>query len=59
MVLDWTEYKNTKFYKNAIECWTIRDTNKLQTAKNNNLNYLVFYTYNDFETFILKSNDTK
>ena len=30
---------NSRFYNNAINVWTIRDTNKRQTAILNNLNY--------------------
>ena len=30
---------NSRFYKNAINVWTVRDTNKRQTAILNNLNY--------------------
>lgn len=40
--------KNTKFYNKAIETWTIRDVNKINTAKKNKLNYLVFYNKNMF-----------
>lgn len=36
------------FYKICIEVWTKRDVIKLQTAKNNNLNYLAFYSENEF-----------
>ena len=35
--------KTSDYYKNAIETWTIRDVKKLNTAKANNLNYLVIY----------------
>lgn len=35
------------FYKNAIETWTIRDVLKYNTAKENKLNYLVFYFEDD------------
>lgn len=35
--------KQSKFYQNAIETWTVRDTKKLQYAKENNLNYKVIY----------------
>lgn len=43
-LLEWQEKaKTSQFYKNAIETWTIRDVKKLQTAKNNNLNYKVVY----------------
>ena len=30
---------SSRFYKNAINVWTVRDTNKRQTAILNNLNY--------------------
>ena len=39
--------KKTKYYDNAIETWTIRDVNKNDIAIKNNLNYLVFYSYDD------------
>lgn len=40
----WTEKsKNSKFYKNAIETWTVRDINKLNTAIENNLNYIAWF----------------
>ena len=41
----WKDKANVghKYYNNAINTWTIRDPLKLKTAKNNNLNYLVFY----------------
>jgi hypothetical protein len=35
--------KTSKFYENAIKTWTERDVKKLQTAKENNLNYKVIY----------------
>lgn len=35
--------KNSKFYKNAIETWTIRDINKLNIALDNNLNYIAWF----------------
>ena len=37
--------KNTEFYNNAVQTWTIRDVQKRECAKKNNLNYLeVFET---------------
>ena len=40
----WTEKsKNSKFYKNAIETWTVRDINKLETVIKNNLNYIAWF----------------
>ena len=44
--------KNTNYYNNAINCWTIRDVNKRNIAKQNNLNYLVFYNINKFIQWI-------
>ena len=40
--------KSTKFYNTAINVWTIRDINKCNIAKQNNLNYLAIYS-NEFE----------
>lgn len=36
--------KNSKYYKNAINVWTIKDVLKRTTAKNNNLNYLEIFS---------------
>ena len=38
--------KNTDFYKAAIETWTVRDINKRNIAKQNNLNYLEIFSNN-------------
>lgn len=35
--------EHSKFYQNAIETWTIRDLNKLNTALKNNLNYVAWF----------------
>lgn len=35
--------KNSKFYRNAIETWTVRDILKLNTALENNLNYVAWF----------------
>ena len=35
--------KTSKFYENAIQTWTVRDVEKQRIAKENNLNYIVFY----------------
>lgn len=35
--------KNSKFYKTAIETWTQRDILKLNTALENNLNYIAWF----------------
>ena len=36
--------KNTKFYDHAIETWTIRDVQKRETAKQNNLNWIEIFS---------------
>lgn len=40
---------NSKYYQNAIETWTIRDTNKLKIANELHLNYLRLYMFNTDE----------
>lgn len=47
-IVDLWKSKNTTYYNNAIYTWTIRDPEKLNTAKNNNINLLIFYTYDEF-----------
>lgn len=40
----WQEKSKTSlFYKNAIETWTVRDVQKREIAKKNNLNYKTIY----------------
>lgn len=43
-------YKNKRknMYKIAIEVWTIRDPLKRETARKNNLNWIEFFTMNEF-----------
>ncbi len=44
MLLKWQEKaKTSKYYKNAITTWTIRDVAKITTAKANKLNYITYY----------------
>ena len=40
--------KGTKYFDNAINTWTKRDINKFNYAETNNLNYLAFYSFEDF-----------
>ena len=35
--------KTSKFYKNAIDTWTVRDVHKMSVARENNLNYIYLY----------------
>ena len=44
--------KNTPYYNVAVQVWSIRDVLKLQTAKDNNLNYLVFYNQQEVDTWL-------
>ena len=44
--------KTSQFYANALNVWTVRDVNKLQTALKNNLNYVVLYNDQDLEKFL-------
>jgi len=43
------ESKQTKYYENAIEVWTIRDVKKRETAKKNKLNWIEIFSC-DLET---------
>lgn len=46
---EWKEKaKTSDFYANAIEVWTVMDPFKRQFAKQNNLNFLEFFSFNDF-----------
>jgi hypothetical protein len=44
--------KNTKFYDNAIETWTVRDVNKRKTALDNKLNYIEFWNLGEVRKFV-------
>lgn len=49
----WNEKaKTSKYFENAIDVWTRRDVNKLKTALNNNLRYVVIYTFDDLAPLI-------
>ena len=44
-LLNWQEKsKNSKYYQNAIENWTIRDVEKRDIAKKNNLNWIEIFS---------------
>lgn len=51
-VLDIWKSKNTKYYNNAINTWTIRDVNKIKFAKLNKVNLKVFYDIDELINFI-------
>ena len=44
--------KTSKYFENAIHTWTIRDTHKLEVARQNNVNLLVFYNKCEFDTWL-------
>ena len=50
--LEYMKSKNTTYYDNAINTWTVRDVNKRNTAKANNLNYIEFWTFDEFKAWI-------
>ncbi len=53
-ILDiWKEKaKTSKFYSNAIDTWTIRDVNKRNKAKENNLNYKEVWNLEEAKKFV-------
>lgn len=45
---NWKKKSTTsKYFLNAIDTWTRRDVNKLETALHNNLKYIVIYDFTD------------
>ena len=44
--------KNSKYYKNAINTWTIYDVKKRNIAKKNNLNYIEFWNISSIKKWI-------
>lgn len=44
--------KSSKYYKNAIYTWTDLDVRKRQCAEDNKLNWICFYSSNDFERWL-------
>ena len=51
IVKSWKE-KNTQYYNNAINTWTIRDVNKRNIAKQNNLNYIEFWNIGELKHWL-------
>ena len=47
--------KPKAFYLNAIETWTIRDVKKRTMAKENNLNYLEFFTIEKYFEWLIRT----
>lgn len=53
ILANWIEKsKTSKYFRNAIHTWTIRDIHKLKVAKQNNINLLVFYNKSEFDTWL-------
>lgn len=49
-LINWQKKAQTsKYWQSAITVWTFYDVQKLNTFKNNKLNYKIFYNYKDFE----------
>lgn len=46
---------NSQYYQNAIECWTVRDINKRNIAKQNHLNWIEFWNINELIKWLDKS----
>lgn len=44
--------KHSKYYNAAIYTWTDLDVKKRTTARKNNLNWIEFFSYNEFEQWI-------
>ena len=48
----WTsKAENSEFYENAITTWTDRDVNKSVFVETNNLNFIAFYSFEEFLEF--------
>ena len=45
--------KNTKYYDNAINTWTVRDVNKRNVASKNNLNMIEFWNIDELKKWII------
>ena len=54
--INYWKSKNTDYYDNAVETWTIRDVNKRTIAKENNLKYLEFFKIQDLKDWITLQN---
>lgn len=52
LILEKWKQKNTEYYNNAINTWVNRDPLKRKIAKQNNLNYLEFFTILEFENWL-------
>jgi len=46
--------KHTEYYDNAIKTWTYYDVKKNEIARNNNINYKIFWNINELKDWLLK-----
>ena len=46
--------KTSKYFKNAISTWTIRDVKKYKCAKKNHLNYMCLYNSREIDQALIK-----
>ena len=51
--LEFMKSKQTKYYGNAIETWTVRDVKKRKIAEENHLNYIVFWNLKEVQKYVL------
>ena len=56
-LIEYWKSKNTQYYNNAINCWSIRDVHKRNIAKQNNLNYKEFFTILDLQNWLNKNDE--
>lgn len=47
----------SRFFRNAIDVWTVSDPEKQKCARDNNLNYIMFYTEQEVKEYIKKLED--
>ena len=52
ILLEKWKNKNTKYYLGAINTWTVRDVNKRNTVKQNNLNYIEFWHIKELKKWL-------
>lgn len=53
------ESKNSVYYNSAIDIWTVRDVLKRKTARKNKLNYLEFFSIEDFINWFTKGEENE
>ena len=58
-ILELWKSKNTKYYESAINVWTQRDVLKLNTALENNLNYIAWFNQEQAYDWITKYKESR